>query len=754
MPTLEAADRAGDARVVLRIDGMHCTRCAGSVDRALRGVDGVEEVSVSFTDGSARVGGGPFDADELVEAVRRAGFDAARAEDESVAEQRSELERSQLRKERSWRRRLLIGLACAVPLHVIHLFGERIGLGHVHETHSPWLWVTVALSALAQVLVGEGFYRSAFRAARGRTTNMDTLIALGSTAAFLLSVASLGMRLADAPAPPPLYFGESAGLLTLISLGHWLEARMTAKAGAALRELLSLQPNDVEVVEHAGAGDGRRVPASDVRPGWLVRVRPGERVGTDGVIVRGRSALDESIVTGESVPIDRAEGDRVTAGSLNTTGVLVVESSVDGRHTTVARIAEIVRNAQASPARIQRLADRISAVFVPAVLAIAACTTVGWMLVLGLDGWAVALIHATTVLVISCPCALGLATPSAVMAGAGAASRRGILVRSAEALERVAGVRSVVFDKTGTLTLGRPRVVSGSDDAVRLAAALAHASTHPLSRAIVHEADRRGLAIPDASGVQERAGHGLRGRLDERSVSVSRGPGTRTTSVVHVDGDEVGRLEFEDEPRPDAPELVRRLRDRGLAIEILSGDQAGAVDRLGDRVGLGPDERRARLAPEDKLRRIAELGATPERGPVAMVGDGINDAAALAEARRTGGIGVAIAGGTDLAIESAGVVIPGESLAKIDELLDVGQRTMRTIRQNLFFAFFYNTAAIPAAAFGLLGTHGPLIAAGAMAASDICVIGNALLLHWSLRRDERVASPAGPASAPPVSTRR
>ena len=458
-------------------------------------------------------------------------------------------------------------------------------------------------------------------------------------------------------------------------------------------------------------------------------IRPGARVPVDGVVVEGASDIDESVVSGESTPVRKAEGDGVVAGSVNTTGRLVVEATVDGHHTTVARIAEMVQRAQTSKANIQRLADRVCAVFVPAVLTIAAVTFAAWWL-LG-DDLATGVIATVTVLIISCPCALGLATPMAVMVGAGAASRRGILMKSALALEQTGRAQLVVLDKTGTLTANKPAVIAiepaqgATDEAalLRLAAAAEMPSEHPIARAIVAEARRRGLDLPAVSGFEAVPGHGVRGHVDGRRVEIRRGD--QATCEVLVDGEPAGTITIADRLRDDAREAVQRLRAMGLELVMLSGDRRTVAESVGRELGLEPGEILAEATPESKFEFVRTLPA----GSV-MVGDGINDAAALAEAD----IGIAIASGTNIAIESADIVIPGDRGTAVAETIHIARRTLATIKQNLFFAFIYNVVAIPVAALGLLGPTGPLVAAAAMGLSDITVIGNALRLRAGLKR--------------------
>jgi Cu+-exporting ATPase len=609
----------------------------------------------------------------------------------------------------------VIGLGIWIPMAIVHW-------GVADASWRPWFLLAGATIVIATA--GWGFYRSAAAAARRLTTNMDTLIAMGATTAYVYSLIVFVAHFAN-HAEQTFYFSEAAALLGLISLGHWLEARASATAGSAVRELLELQPDQAQVVGADGATT--TIPSAQIEPGQKLMIRPGARVPVDGVVVEGETEIDQAVVTGESLPVRKAVGDEVVAGSMNTTGRLVVEASVDGRHTTVARIAEIVQRAQASKAGIQRLADRVCAVFVPAVLSIAAITFLVWWLVV--DNLAVGIVATVTVLIISCPCALGLATPMAVMVGAGSASRRGILIKSAAALEQAGRTRQVVFDKTGTLTLGRPEVTRidrhdtsvSDDEMLRLAAAVEAASEHPIARAVVRAAAERGLDLPPVTSFEALPGRGVRGTVEGHSVEIGRSDGA--TCLVTIDGREVAGLDITDAARPDAADAVRRLGDMGVEVTMLSGDRRGVAEAVGRRLGLPSNQVVAEATPESKCDYVAALPP----GAV-MVGDGINDAAALVEAD----LGIAMASGTNIAIESADVVIPGDHVLAVPQTLHVARETLTTIKQNLFFAFFYNAVAIPVAALGLLGATGPLFAAAAMGLSDLTVIGNAIRLKRRL----------------------
>lgn len=751
--------RAAGLAARLRVNGMHCAGCVGKVESALRRVPGVADAEVSLTGAMALVRGQAGeqapDTEALVEAVRSTGFTAEPMERrESLAERREAMERRRLAAVRRWKWRVIVGGAVWLPLEMLHWFGPSIGIHTHHPSGGLPFWIGVVASLAVFAYVGSAFYVSAFRAARSRSTNMDTLIAIGATAAIGLSVFNLARALSGV-ADLPLYFTEAAGLLTLIALGHWLEAHMTARAGSALHDLLSLQPDEVVKLASPDAAEGAVTPTESVMPGDHVLIRPGERIAVDGEIVRGSSSIDESVVTGESIPVDRTTGGAVVAGAMNLTGRLVVRATSDGTETTIARIAEIVINAQSGRTHIQRLADRVAAVFVPAVLAIAAVTLLGWGVLTG--DWITGLVSATTVLVISCPCALGLAAPTAVMVASGAASRTGVLVRSPETFERAAAVRVVAFDKTGTLTRGTPRVVEADDEPLALAAALATSSSHPLSVAISDAARERSLDVAAVSDLAETPGVGLSGLVrgtrveviststaTRRGIDFPESPDDASVSVVLTDGQVAGVIAFRDEPRDDAAALLQTLAAEGIETHLLSGDRSPVVESIAQDLGIDAARAHGGLSPEDKVARVRELAEAAVRsgGTLAMIGDGINDAAALAEAGARGGIGIAMGTGTNVAIESADVVIPGDRLGAVLDVLGIARRTLRTIKQNLALAFVYNSLAIPAAAFGLLGVHGPIIAALAMAVSDASVLGNSLRLAAGLRRRERQQSDA------------
>ena len=708
----------------LRVTGMTCTGCASSLQLALETRKEVTDASVSFAAGMATVEGRNLDPGELIEVIRGRGFGAELISPDVASDQNSDIEKQQLRNESIWRHRAIVGIGLWAPLEILHWTATAM------DWHGPWMsWLMFAGALVIIIFAGSEFYRSAWNAAIRRTTNMDTLISIGATTAFAYSTIVLLFKLEH---DHPTYFAEAAGLLGIVSLGHWLEARASFRAGSAVRELLRLQPETAEVLDDDGST--RIVPTALVKAGDRLIVRPGGRIAVDGLVVEGGSAVDQSIVTGESAPVDKLPGDLVVAGSMNTTGRLTVQTTVDGRHTTITRIAGLVQKAQTSRAPIQRLADSISAIFVPTVLAIAGLTVIGWWIS---GNFSKGIIAAVTVLIISCPCALGLATPMAVMVGTGAASRRGILIRNAETLERVGRATHVVFDKTGTLTSGQPEVTLISPDAdhtedelLRLAASVEAPSEHPIAKAIVRAAATRGLPLVAVEDFRAIPGLGVKGLVEGRAVTVDRDE--HATARVTLDGKRIGTLTLTDRLRPDAINALAALKHAGIQVSMLSGDKSATALKMGRELGLSDSEIIADATPESKAEYIRARGRD-----VIMVGDGLNDAVALA----VSGLGVALATGTNVAIEAAAVVIPGDRVLAVAELIELSRATLSTIRQNLFFAFLYNTLAIPLAVFGLLGTSGPLWAALAMGVSDVTVVGNALRLKRRLDKVETQTRP-------------
>ena len=760
---------------VLPVDGMHCAACASKVERAARAVPGVRDANVSFATRRMRIelDGVAGDLLAVARGVAAAGFrvDVSRDPLARAARERDE--------ERALRRRVLVGSALALPLVAI-----AMSHGSVPALDGPAMgWVQAALAAPIVAYCGWPIHRAAWARLRARSSDMNTLVALGTAVAFVSSAWSLiagaagGSALGHAAdhaighaAGHALHFEAAAVIVVFVLVGRMLEARATMRAGDAVRALAALAVPRVRVLDGAdGAGAvEREVAADEVERGMRVRVRPGERVPVDGVVVAGASEVDESMLTGEPVPRLRREGDRVVAGTMNTLGALEVEASCGAAETVLARVVAMVDEAQATKASIARVADRVAAVFVPVVLVIAAGAWAAWML-LGPDGLrsTLAMQALVSVLVVACPCALGLATPVAVLVASGHAARMGVLFRRAAAIEFLAEVREVVFDKTGTLTAGRPRVVEvragvgpNATQVVALAAAVEASSEHPVARGIVEHARSLGVAVATVHGFEAVAGSGVRAMVEDpaedgpalrapraRRVEVGTAAwlaglgvevarfagtdgarrGTRTNGTVvfvAVDGTCVGAIELVDTVRDDARDAVDGLRAIGIASGIASGDAQPVVDAVAGVLGIDQARAHGALTPAEKAAMLAERG----RG-IAFVGDGINDAPALAAARP----GIAMAGGTDVARSSADILLVSQDLRRIPEAIALARRTLAVIRQNLAWAFGYNLVLIPLAAGALWPWTGwmlpPVAASAAMALSSVSVVANSLRLR-------------------------
>ncbi len=739
-PVAEAIRKAGYepglVRRTLVVRGMSCAACVRRVEKALLARPGVVEASVNLALGRAEVSfvEGALEPQALVDAVREAGYEAEFLEEGG----RPAVETAGSRDQALI---LLASLLLTLPL-VAQMIWRVLGV----PFHLP-PWLELALATPVQLVAGARFYRGAWKALRARSGNMDVLIALGTTTAYLYSLA-LMIDLGEAAAGR-LYFEASAVIITVTLLGKWLEERAKRGAAEAIRRLMELRPerarllrDDVEV----------EVPVAEVRVGDLVIVRPGERVPVDGEIVEGASEFDESLVTGESLPVARGPGETAISGSLNGTGLIRLRAVRVGEDTTLARIARLVEQAQAGKAPIQRLVDRVAAVFVPAVLAVAAFTFTSWLLLGG--SFESALVAAVSVLVIACPCALGLATPTALVAGTGSAARAGILIRDIETLERAHRTGVVVFDKTGTLTAGRPSLLGilpwqvREEELLRVAAGAQAGSEHPLGRAIVEGARARGIEVPPPEAFEAVPGEGARARVAGVEVRVGRrhfalaGDGVppevarraaeleeqgQTVVWVSRAGRLLGLLALADELRPDAAEAVARLRARGVEVVMMSGDNRRTAERIAARCGIA--RVLAPVRPEDKAREVQRLQG--EGRTVAMVGDGINDAPALAAAD----VGIAMGGGADVALETAGITLMRPRPLLVPAALDIARATHRKIWQNLFWAFVYNLVGIPLAALGRLD---PAIAGIAMALSSVSVVTNSLLLRsWKPRIEEK-----------------
>jgi Cu+-exporting ATPase len=728
-------------KVALDITGMTCAACSSRVEKVLSRVDGVTRADVNLPLERASLEiDGDIDAAKLIAAVERAGYGATLRPDDRAAQRKADEAREAARRaeERQTLVRFAVSALLSVPL-VIGMLPMMLGTGHA------WLgpWTQAALATGVMLISGSRFYSEAWLALRGGGANMAVLVSLGTSAAYFYS---LWMVIAG-NAHGHLYFEAAAVVLTLIMLGKYLEARARQGASAALAALGRLQPPQAERKTASGT---EIVASGDLSPGDVVIVRPGTRVPADGLIVAGASSLDESLVTGESLPVDKSEGAAVVTGTVNGDGVLEVRVAAVGADTRLARMARLVEDAQLSEAPVQRLVDRISAVFVPVIIAIAALTFVGWWiagdLASGFDA-------AIAVLVIACPCALGLATPTALVAGTGAAARAGILIRDIGTLEKAEAIKVVAFDKTGTLTLGHPEVVdviaTGGDTAalLRKAAAIEARSEHPLARALVARASSEPGEVSTAAGVSAVRGKGMSGTINGTPVAVgnarmmaelgipqdsidtlkARFAGVGTLSFVAIDDVLSGAILFADRPRPESAAALRALAAENIRTVMLTGDNDDAARAVADDIGIA--DYRASLLPEDKTDALRGLADDPNS--IAFVGDGLNDAPALAAA----GLGIAMSSGTDVAREAAAITLMRPDLRLVPAALDIARRTRRTIGQNLAWAFLYNVIGIPLAAFGMLS---PILAGAAMAFSSVSVVTNsALLARWKPRDLDR-----------------
>lgn len=734
----------------LAIEGMTCAACAARIERGLARAPGVRRAAVNFATRTARVetDGPSATAEALCALVDDLGFRAApRTRSITVTDTPT--------RSSNGRARLIAAGVLSVPLAALAMSHGTI------TSVDPW-WQACLQAALATPVVlwcGSSFFRKAWTEAKHAGASMDTLIALGSGSAYAYSLAVLlapGLVGAHWGAhddsamnhAPGVYFEAAALIIALVLLGRWLEERATRRTGDAISELLSMQPRSARVER---AGETIEVDIDDVREGDTLVVRAGESVPADGVVVRGRAAVNESMLTGESLPSEKSEGSRVFAATLNTDGALWIRVTGTGEATALARIVETVRAAQGSKAPIARLADRVSAVFVPIVVMIALAAAVAWFFFAPADQRAgMMLTSAVSVLIIACPCALGLATPTAIIVGLGRAARRGILIKNATALERAHSLSTIVFDKTGTLTIGRPgvrkvRAIGMTEtEVVSWAASAAEGSSHPLSLAICQAAKERSIAWVKASkstivpgGGVDATVSGLRvvvgsfAFLSERGIDVtsadSLGASAEGNSIVHVALDDrvIGVLDLADEPRPEAAAAIRDLRSLGLRVVMISGDRRVAAESLAGAVGI--DEVFSEHLPDAKADAVAAMRARGEQ--VGMVGDGINDTPALSRAD----VSLAIGAGSELAIETAEIVSLRSHLGSVPEVIAISRATMRTIRQNLFWAFIYNMLSIPIAAGVLYPFTGwllsPMLASAAMALSSVSVVVNSLRLR-------------------------
>jgi P-type Cu+ transporter len=734
-----AVEKAGytlpEETVSLDIDGMTCASCVMRVEKALLKVPGVRQASVNIATEKAQVtAGAEVSPQALIAAVEKAGYHA------SVPTEAAASPQAGTTLPTWWP--VAVSALLSIPL-----FAPMVGLLFGYDWMLPG-WMQLTLATPVQFWLGARFYRAGWKALLARSGNMDLLVAIGTSAAYGLSVYLLLTH--GAHGMPHLYFESSAVVITLVLLGKWLEARAKYQTVSAIRALESLRATTAIVRRDGSEQD---VPVAQVQVGDIVIVRPGDRVPVDGKIVEGSSHLDESLLTGESLPVAKTVGAGVTGGAVNADGLLVIEATAVGSETMLSHIIKLVEDAQAVKAPIQRLVDKVSAVFVPVVLAISAITFFGWGLFTG--DWQLALLNAVAVQVIACPCALGLATPTAIMVGTGVAAKYGILIKDAQALETAHAVGVVAFDKTGTLTEGKPAVVAIEAAAqpaprvLELARAVQQYSDHPLARAVAEEAARRNTALLAATDAKALPGRGVQANVEGHTVylgnkrlmremnvetatldavATSHEGSGRTVSWLAVNTGQrielAGLLAFGDSVKASAKDAVARLAAMGIGSVMLTGDNRGSARAVGAATGIA--DVRAEVLPADKAAIVAELGRDGRK--VAMVGDGINDAPALAAAD----VGIAMSTGTDVAMHTAGITLMRGDPLLVADAIDISKKTYRKIRQNLGWAFVYNIVGIPLAAFGYLS---PVIAGAAMAFSSVSVVSNALLLRrWKAQQ--------------------
>lgn len=720
-------------QVTFAITGMTCTNCSGRIEKILNKKAGIHHAYVNFASEKAMVAFDPtlISPKEIGTFIENAGFGAI----VDLKENHAEVEAMHQASLNQLKRELIISALLSAPM-VIGM------IAMMFNHHAPWVsfvhnpWVQLILTTPIQFFIGARFYKGAYESLVNGSATMDVLVATGTTSAYLLSVYNGFFGNAH-----HLYFEASAVVITLILMGKYLENIAKSKTNSALKKLLDLQPKTALLLID---GQTKEVPIELIKVNDQILIQPGRNIPADGVVIAGQSAIDESMLTGESLPVDKVIGSPLYSGTINRTGTLTAQVTKPSGDSTLARIIALVEAAQGSRAPIQKLADRISAIFVPVVVTIALIALlITWLITQDIS---TAIIHAVSVLVIACPCALGLATPTAIMVGTGVGARHGILIKNGEALETAAHVNAVVLDKTGTLTEGKPVVISFKDftsdgSALQILAALEALSEHPLATAMVNYAKAQGIDPVNVSAFESLTGFGLTGIIDgtryyvgakrlmtQQRIDVSEHIDAitalehqgKTVMMLSSETTLIAIIAVADELKTTTPDAIARLQSRGIAVYMMTGDNARTARYIGAKIQLDDAHIFAEVLPEDKanyVKKLQDQGLT-----VAMIGDGMNDAPALAQAD----IGIAMGTGTDIAMESADITIMNGDLTNIDRTLQLSQATMHKIRQNLFWAFLYNTIGIPFAAFGLLT---PIIAGAAMAMSSVCVLTNSLLLN-------------------------
>ena len=739
------------ATVEFPITGMTCANCAMTVERTLKKrVPGVVSASVNFASERARVEYIPSVAtiDDMIAAIEKAGYGAIRP-DEVLGDEDAELA-ARNAEIQNQTRKFLVGVLFTAPLFFLSM-GRDFGLLGLWS-HAVWVnWLFLTLATPVQFYTGWDYYTGGWKSLKNGSANMDVLVAMGSSVAYFYSLALLIYP----PLGEHVYFETSAVIITLIKLGKMLESRTKGKTGGAIRKLMGLRPKTATILEN---GKEKDIPLSLVSVGDIVIVHPGESIPVDGMVLEGESSVDESMLTGEPIPVDKTPGNQVAGGTINGQGRLKFEATRVGKDTALARIIRLVREAQGSKAPIQALADRVAAVFVPAVIGIALLTFILWWAIGG--DFVPSMIRMVAVLVIACPCALGLATPTAIMAGTGKGAEKGMLFKNSEALEMATKLDTIVLDKTGTITVGKPSVVNvivsdalvkDEQELLKIGASVERGSEHPLGRAIVKEAEKRGIDLFEPDHFKSSSGLGVQAHINGQEVLVGK-PNWfdemglnfdhakdhitslqaegKTVMMVVVDQKLAGLIAVADTIKPESRETIGELHGANLKVVMLTGDNVQTAKAIASEVGI--DDLFAEVRPEEKSSKIRELQDNGEK--VGMVGDGINDAPALAQAD----VGLAIGTGTDVAIETGDVILASGNLSGVSRAIQLSRATMRTVKQNLFWAFFYNIILIPVAA-GVLYPFGflpeflrqlhPMLAALAMAVSSITVVSNSLLLY-------------------------